>query len=63
MYEYEFVRVELSSGFFKSKSTEEHREIINSYAKKGWRLKQILAPSVAGYGTATYYELIFERKF
>jgi len=41
MYKYEFVRIELKSGFIKSKPKEDYLEIIISYAKKGWRFKQI----------------------
>ena len=61
MYKYEFVRIELKSSFFKSQPKENYQEIINSYAKNGWRFKQIFAPSTSGYGFATYFELIFEK--
>ena len=61
MYEYEFVRIELG-GVFVSKPKQDYHEIIRTYAKKGWTFKQIFAPATAGYGSAAYFELIFERK-
>lgn len=62
MYKYEFVRIELKSSFFKSKPEKDYQEIINSYAKNGWRFKQIFAPSTSGYGFSSYFELIFEKE-
>lgn len=62
MYEYDFVKIELKSGFTKSKPKENYHEIIIDYASKGWRLVQIFDPSTSGYGAASYFELIFERK-
>jgi hypothetical protein len=62
MYKYEFVRIGLKAGFAKSKPKEDYQEIINSYAKKGWRFKQIFAPSTSGYGSSSYFELIFEKR-
>ncbi len=61
MYKYEFVRIELKSGFVKKKPKEDYQEIINSYAKKGWRFKQIFDPSTTGQGSSSYFELIFEK--
>ena len=60
MYKYEFVRIELKNGFLKTKPKEDYQEVINSYAKKGWKFKQIFAPSTSGYGSSSYFELIFE---
>jgi len=63
MFLYEFVRVELKSDWFSSsKPKEDYQEIINSYARDGWRFKQIFAPSTTGYGSSTYFEIIFEKK-
>ena len=62
MYKYEFVRIELRSGLLKTKPKENYQEIINSYAKKGWKFKQIFAPSTSGYGSSSYFELIFEME-
>ena len=62
MYKYEFVRIELKSSFFRAKPKEDYQNIINDYAKNGWKFKQIFAPSTSGYGFASYFELIFEKK-
>jgi len=63
MYKYEFVRVELKSGFWGGlKPREDYQEITNTYAKNGWRFKQIFAPAFTGYGTSSYFELIFEKE-
>lgn len=62
MYKYEFVRIELKTRWFKATPKEDYIEVIKSYAKKGWRFKQIFAPSTTGYGFSTYFELIFEKE-
>ena len=62
MYQYEYVRIELKSGFLKKKPKKDYQEVINNYAKKGWKFKQIFAPAIFGYGSATYFELIFEKE-
>ncbi|KAA6452024.1 DUF4177 domain-containing protein [Bacillus swezeyi] len=59
MKEYQFVRVELSS--FNKKPKEDYQQIIHDYAQEGWKFIQIFAPGTSGYGTAAYFELIFER--
>lgn len=62
MYKYEFVKIELKSGLFKTKPRENYQDIINSYAHKGWKFKQIFAPATSGYGSSSYFELIFEKE-
>ena len=62
MYKYEFVRIKLKSGFLKNKPKEDYQEIIKTYAEKGWRFKQIFAPATSGYGSSSYFELIFEKE-
>ena len=62
MYKYEFVRIEMKSGFMKSKPSKNYHDIIESYAKNGWKFKQVFAPAMSGYGSASYFELIFEKK-
>jgi hypothetical protein len=55
-FEYEFVRLE-------GREQEKYRETVHEYARKGWRLVQVLAPGAGGlWGSATYVELILERK-
>lgn len=62
MYKYEFVKIGMKSGFMKSRPARDHREIIETYAKNGWRFKQVFAPAMSGYGSASYFELIFEKE-
>ena len=59
MYEYKFIKIELSN--WNSKPKEGYHDIIQQYARKGWRFVQIFAPATRGYGSASYFELIFER--
>ena len=59
MYEYKFVKIELSN--WNKKPKDEYQEIIQQHANEGWRFVQIFAPATAGYGSAAYFELIFER--
>lgn len=62
MYKYEFVKLKLRTGFFKSGPKEDYHEIVKTYAENGWRLVQIFAPGTSSYGTASYFELIFEKE-
>jgi len=59
MYDYEFVKVKLS--WWSKKPQVDYHEIIGEYAKDGWRLVQVFAPPISGYGSAAYFELIFEK--
>ena len=61
-YEYKFVR--LGEGFRHAKrdAQEQYKSVINEHAAKGWRLVQIFAPGLGVYGSAKYFELIFERQ-
>lgn len=60
-YEYKFVR--LGEGWMgvKKSAREEYQQVIHEHARQGWRLVQIFAPAIAGYGAAKFYELIFEK--
>lgn len=62
MYTYKFVKIEMKSGFFGSKPKEDYKAVIESHAKDGWKFKQIFAPATSGYGSAAYFELIFEKE-
>ena len=62
MYEYKFVKIELKSSWLKYKPKDDYEEIINNHAKQGWRFIQIFAPSTTGYGSSTYFKLIFEKE-
>ncbi len=58
MYEYKFVEANLG-GFFTDAN---HHQIIDKYAKEGWKLVQVLAMGYNAHGKPTEYEVIFERK-
>ncbi|MBB6217822.1 hypothetical protein HNQ80_003945 [Anaerosolibacter carboniphilus] len=59
MYEYTYVKLDLS--FWTREVEQDYHKIIEEYGKQGWRFIQIFAPPATSYGTAKYYELIFER--
>jgi hypothetical protein len=57
MYEYKFVEADLG-GFFTASN---HREIIERYAKEGWRLVQVLPTNYNSHGKPAQYDIIFEK--
>ncbi len=61
-YEYKFVR--LGEGWFgvRREGREDYREVVRSHAQDGWRLVQIFAPSIGGYGHAKFFEVVLERE-
>ena len=59
MYEYTFEKVELK--FFSTQPKRDYHEIIERYARDGWRLVQIFAPVTMSSGAPNSFELIFER--
>jgi len=61
-YEYKFVR--LGEGWLgvRKAGKEGYQQVIHEHGREGWRLVQVFAPGIAGYGAAKYYELIFERE-
>ena len=56
---YEYVNVK-NAGFFSAKSYE-HRQIIDEYAKKGFRYVGFVPTTIESYGRITSYDLIFEK--
>ncbi|WP_276354453.1 DUF4177 domain-containing protein [Cohnella caldifontis] len=56
---YEYIFVEASPGGFFSEAT--HRETILEFARKGWRLVQVLPADFNMEGRPRTYEIIFER--
>ncbi|CAM5793741.1 MULTISPECIES: DUF4177 domain-containing protein [Brevibacillus] len=60
MFEYKFVRVELSP--FRRRPKQDYQAIVAEHARQGWRLVQIFAPATGGEGAAMYFELIFEKQ-
>ena len=61
-YEYKFVRLGEGLMGVKKSARENYQQVIQEHARDGWRLVQIFAPAIAGYGSAKYYEIIFERE-
>ena len=59
-YEYKFKRIEMKRGFIENRPKQQYHSIITQYAEDGWRFVQIFAPATKG-GSASYFELIFER--
>ena len=61
-YEYEFVRLGKGRWSVRKSAEEQYRQVIDDYAREGWRLVQIFAPGTGVYGAPKYYEVIFERE-
>ena len=61
-YEYKFVR--LGEGWLNARKSarEDYQQVIHQNAREGWRLVQVFAPGIGGYGAAKYFEAIFERE-
>ena len=59
--EFDFVRIRLNRGILYSEPEIDYRELIQQKSEEGWEFVQIFAPSVAGDGTASFYELIFRK--
>lgn len=62
MYEYTFVKVDLTKWTVNSKPKEDYHEIVHEHARQGWKLLQIFSPPTMSFGTAPFFELIFERE-
>ena len=60
-FEYKFVRLGEGILGVRKEAKKTYQEVVNENARDGWRLVQIFAPGTGGYGTAKYFELIFER--
>ena len=59
--EYDFVRIPLTRGILYSVPDVDYKEVIQKKSEEGWEFVQIFAPSIAGDGTASFFELIFKR--
>jgi hypothetical protein len=60
-YEYKFIR--LGKGWLWATSeADTYQLVIEKYAKEGWRLIQVFAPSRGIWGLANFHEVILERK-
>ncbi|MDD3227372.1 MAG: DUF4177 domain-containing protein [Tissierellia bacterium] len=58
-YQYEYVNVK-NAKFFSANSTE-HREIIDEYARRGYRFICFIPTTIEGYGRITSFDLVFEK--
>ena len=61
-YEYKFVRMGEGWMGVRRQAKQEYQQVVHEHARQGWRLVQIFAPAIAGYGAAKYFEAIFERE-
>lgn len=61
-YEYKFVRLGEGMMGVKKSAKQQYQQVIHDHAREGWRLVQVFAPPIAGYGSAKYFEIIFERE-
>jgi len=60
-YEYKFVR--LGEGWLgvRKEGRTNYKDVVRAHAQDGWRLVQIFAPAIGGYGMSKYYEVVLER--
>ena len=61
-YEYKFVRLGEGWTAARKEAKQGYQEAVQKYASEGWRLVQIFAPGIGGYGASKYYELVLERE-
>jgi len=61
-YEYKFIRLGEGWQMVKKEARESYQSVIEEHAVDGWRLVQIFAPAIGGYGAAKYFEIILERR-
>ena len=60
-YEYKTIRIsQKGSGLIKSRTIPDLESTLNSEAKEGWRLCEIIQPAAA-FGESTAVIVIFER--
>ena len=61
-YEYKFIRIGEGWWGAKSEADRSYQQQVHEHARDGWRLVQVFAPGTGVYGSAKYFELIFERQ-
>ena len=59
---YQYKSVKLAPKGLIVLELENHNEIIDKYAKEGWRLVQIFPVKYASSGVPMEFEIIFERE-
>ena len=63
MKKYEYVRLDIQQGinlFFGGAATEGHREIIDEYARRGYRYAGFIPTRIDSYGRFKELDLVFE---
>ncbi|ODR34935.1 DUF4177 domain-containing protein [Eisenbergiella tayi] len=60
MWQYQFIRIELSTWVSYAPKNDYHT-IILEMGQNGWELVQIFAPPVGVSGHCNYFELIFKK--
>lgn len=60
MKRYEYVSIHI--GKFFGAGSQEHRKIIDDYAKKGWRYVGFVPTAMTDYGKFKDLDLIFEQE-
>jgi hypothetical protein len=61
-YEYKFVRLGEGIMAARKEAKQTYQDVIRQHARDGWRLVQVFAPGIGGYGSAEYFEIILERE-
>ena len=61
MFRYEYVSVKVKKGITSVKIVE-HREIIDDYARRGYRYTGYIPTKESGYGMLSEIDLVFEKK-
>jgi hypothetical protein len=61
-YEYKFLRLGEGWMSVKGEAKNGYQEAIQTHSREGWRLVQVFAPGIGGYGAAKYYEIILEKE-
>ena len=62
MFEYTYKTIYTGGGFFMDNSSQEHREVIASYAAKGWRFVGFVPSRLTGNGGSKGVDLEVERE-
>lgn len=61
-YRYEYVRIDTGLFFLVPSEDNQHREIIDEYASKGWRYVGFVPAMQSGEGRIRQYDLVFEQE-
>jgi hypothetical protein len=63
-FEYKFIRLGEGRSNVKREAQKTYREVVRAHAIEGWRLVQVFAPPIGGFGSgaAKYFEIILERR-